>query len=102
MQLKIFSTLKGYEQFQEVSEKWNEGQLLIDYLSRNNFEMIIDEETVSEMKTKWVVKHSEIMNPFYNDRKNTLSYSSFNKQQRSKIFNCILNQGQINLTLLKS
>lgn len=102
VQLKIFPTLYAFTRLEEVAQKWDGGNLLIDYLERNNFTQLDDSEIEIKAKTKYVFSHPEIVNPFFNDLSNSLGLSQFGRQKRNKMGECLFNQSQVNFTLYKS
>lgn len=102
VQLKIFPTLYAFTKLEEVAKKWDGGNLLIEYLQRNNFTQLDDSEIEIKTKTKYIFSHSEIITPFFNDLSNSLGHTQFGRQKRNKMGECLFNQGQVNFTLYKS
>lgn len=99
VQLKIFPTLYAFTRLEEVGNIWNSGNLLINYLKTNNFSQIENSELNLKSETKYIFEHPEILQPFYNDLSNSLSFTQFGRQKRNKMGECIFNQGQINFSL---
>jgi hypothetical protein len=99
IQLIVFPTFYAYTRLEEITDKWNNGGLLVEYLVENGFDYLPDLELDLKHKSKYIFRHPQLLTPFYNDLTNSLSLSSFGRQKRNKMSECIFNQGQINLLL---
>ncbi|TDU43493.1 hypothetical protein BXY82_0905 [Gelidibacter sediminis] len=102
VELKIFPTPFGFTQVEKITEFSKEDKLenyLLNYLAKNDFIKIENEETKNALKTKWIFEKKDIINLFYVDRKYTLNKANFGRQDRSYMFDSLMAKGQINLSI---
>ena len=100
IQLIIFPTLYAFERPEEIP--WNNGELIIEYLQRKDIVMEKATQLDLDFSTKYIFKHQDFVQPFFNDLANSLSLSEFGRQKRSRIGESIFRLGQINFTMYQN
>lgn len=105
IELIIFPTPYSFtikDRISEIFKNKKLSEILIAYLEKNNISILEDKNIKEKFNTKWTFKVQGILNVFYLDRLNKLSFCEFGKQNRDKLFDTLFNKGQINFSISKN
>jgi hypothetical protein len=104
IEIKIFPTPYSFVETKIVDEAFRNKEIegeLISYLEKKNILKIVNQDITDKLKTKWLFNVKGIISFFYVDRRNSLSFCEFGKQNRSQILNGLFNKGQLNFSISK-